>query len=91
MDTMAASLSAGFDVNDFLTEDFLSLLPFDLLREILVKYVGPEGTAKLRGVEKSLYGLCSNDAVWRDFCCKELRVKPKDLDVPYKHRFFEDG
>ncbi|XP_055337614.1 uncharacterized protein LOC129587746 [Paramacrobiotus metropolitanus] len=65
-------------------------LPFEVLRRILVEYVGPEGTAMLRQTGKRMNDLCSTDDIWKDFCCKELRLRPKDLNIPYKYWICED-
>ncbi|XP_055345803.1 F-box only protein 31-like isoform X2 [Paramacrobiotus metropolitanus] len=61
--------------------DFFLDLPGEILHLLLCSYVGPQACTNLSACSSSLSMLCSDDKFWRDFCCKELHVKPKQLGV----------
>lgn len=69
------------DMDDY---SYLESLPFDLQRFLLVNYLGPETTACLRLCSSRMRTICDNDEIWRDFCCRDLHIKPKEIGVPYK-------
>ncbi|GAU90258.1 hypothetical protein RvY_02701 [Ramazzottius varieornatus] len=71
--------------------NFFSGLPVEVLHRLLTEYVGPSGVAKLASLSKSMLQICKNYRLWREFCRKELRVKLKDLEVPYKYSFDREG